>query len=49
MVGVAEGFGAADVVDAEVVGGAGADVVDLVGTGAVLDGVLVAGGDVDGR
>jgi len=48
-VGVAEGVGGAVVVRAEVVGGAGADVVDLVGTGAVLDGVLVAGGDVGGR
>jgi hypothetical protein len=36
-------------VGAEVVGGAGAEVVDLVGTGAVLDAVLVAGADVGGR
>ena len=50
VVGVAEGVGAADVVDAEVVDGAGAEVVvDRVGTGAVLDVVFVVGGDVDGR
>jgi hypothetical protein len=46
---VADGVGAADVVDAEVVGGAGAEVVDRVGTGAVLDVVFVVGVDVGGR
>ena len=46
---VAVGGGAAEVVrGADVVGGAGAEVVDLVGTWAVLD-VLVGGGDVGGR
>jgi len=49
VVDVAEGGGAADVVGAEVVGGAGAEVVDRVGTGAVLDVVLVVGWDVGGR
>jgi len=49
VVDVAEGAGAADVGGAEVVGGAGAEVVDRVGTGAVLDVVFVVGGDVGGR
>jgi len=49
VVGVAEGVGAADVVDAEVVGGAGAEVVDRVGTGAVLDVVFVVGVADGGR
>jgi len=49
VVDVAEDGGAADVVGAEVVGGAGAEVVDRVGTGAVLDVVFVVGVDVGGR